>query len=76
MHEKKKNLVLQDTAPPCYRYSMSPNLKRTRGRPALPPTQRRRSLTIRLSPAAAARIAKVPNKSRHLERLVMEAANG
>jgi hypothetical protein len=51
-------------------------MKRTRGRPALPPAQRRQSLTIRLSPAAAARIAQVQNKSRHLERLVMEAANG
>jgi hypothetical protein len=55
---------------------MSPTLKRTRGRPALPPTQRRKSLTVRLSPQAVAKLAPVANKSRHVERLVMEAANG
>jgi hypothetical protein len=31
---------------------------------------------VRLSPQAVAKLAHVPNKSRHLERLVMEAANG
>jgi hypothetical protein len=69
MHEKKKNLVLQNAAPPWYR----PNMKRTRGRPALPPKQRRQSLTVRLSPQAVAKLAPVANKSRHLERLVMES---
>jgi hypothetical protein len=68
----KKNLVLQHTAPPCY----CPNMKRNRGRPALPPAQRRQSLTVRLSPQAVAKLAPVANKSRHLERLVMEHANG